>query len=164
MSLCLRFPLFNLFAFFTLFLELLNGKFITSKITLMGQVTIWLRHLEFIDEDDIINIFYTFLVLGMTSLKELDLSRCSKITDAGLKHVLSIKNLEKLCISETRLTADGVILLSSLSNLRLLDVGGIPVTDKALSSLQVTLYLSVNHYILYHWLSITTVYVVSLNI
>ncbi|XP_010915656.1 uncharacterized protein [Elaeis guineensis] len=84
-----------------------------------------------------INNSALWLVTGMTSLKELDLSRCSKITDAGLKHVLSIKNLEKLCISETRLTADGVMLLSSLSNLRLLDIGGIPVTDKALSSLQV---------------------------
>ncbi|XP_008783847.2 putative adenylate cyclase regulatory protein isoform X1 [Phoenix dactylifera] len=84
-----------------------------------------------------INNSALWLVTGMTSLKELDLSRCSKITDAGLKHVLSIKNLEKLCISETGLTADGVMLLSSLSNLCLLDIGGIPVTDKALSSLQV---------------------------
>lgn len=74
---------------------------------------------------------------GMSSLKELDLSRCSKVTDAGVRHLLSIPSLEKLCISETGVTANGVILLSSLTNLSTLDLGGLPVTDLALSSLQV---------------------------
>ncbi|KAK8935593.1 hypothetical protein KSP39_PZI013656 [Platanthera zijinensis] len=55
----------------------------------------------------------------------------------GLSKLLSIKSLEKLCVSEIRLSADGVILLSSFVNLRVLDLGGIPVTDIALSSLQV---------------------------
>ncbi|KAL2550992.1 Leucine-rich repeat (LRR) family protein [Forsythia ovata] len=76
-------------------------------------------------------------ISGMTNLKELDLSRCSKITDAGIEHLLSIPALEKLCISETGVTADGVALLTSLTNLLILDLGGLPVTDSALSSLQV---------------------------
>lgn len=73
----------------------------------------------------------------MTSLKELDLSRCAKVNDTAIRHIVSISTLEKLCISETGVTADGVILLSSLKNLSLLDLGGLPVTDLAISSLQV---------------------------
>ncbi|GAY39278.1 hypothetical protein CUMW_043150 [Citrus unshiu] len=76
---------------------------------------------------------------GMTCLKELDLSRCLKVTDAGMKHLLSISTLEKLWLSETGLTADGIALLSSLQNLSVLDLGGLPVTDLVLRSLQVEL-------------------------
>ncbi|GAB4857551.1 hypothetical protein Ancab_015459 [Ancistrocladus abbreviatus] len=76
-------------------------------------------------------------ITGMTSLMELDLSRCMKVSDAGVKHLLSIPHLEKLCISETGVTADGVKLLASLTNLSTLDLGGLHVTDVALSSLQV---------------------------
>ncbi|XP_057802636.1 uncharacterized protein LOC131017917 isoform X1 [Salvia miltiorrhiza] len=75
-------------------------------------------------------------ITGMTNLKELDLSRCSKITDAGIQHLLSLPALEKLRISETGVTADGVAILASLQNLLLLDLGGLPVTDSALNSLQ----------------------------
>lgn len=74
-------------------------------------------------------------------MKELDISRCSKITDAGLEHILSISNLERLCISETRVTSKGIIRLSSLVNLRSLDLGGLPVTDQAIDSLKVSLFL-----------------------
>lgn len=83
----------------------------------------------------------------MTSLKELDLSRCSKVNDAGMMHLLSIPTLEKLFISETSVSADGVTLLSSLNNLSSLDLGGLPVTDQALYSLQVSfiIYLTLYH-------------------
>lgn len=74
---------------------------------------------------------------GMTNLKELDLSRCSKITDAGLRHLTTIPILEKLWIPETGVTADGVILLTSLTNLSLLDLGGLHVSDSALCKLKV---------------------------
>lgn len=73
----------------------------------------------------------------MTSLKAVDLSRCSKVTDAGIKHLLSIQTLKKLCISETGVTANGVTLLSSLTNLSMLDLGGLCINDQALCSLQV---------------------------
>lgn len=78
----------------------------------------------------------------MSNLRGLDLSRCSKITDGGIRHLLSIPSLEKLCIPETGVTAKGVVLLSSLTNLSILDLGGLPVTDLALSSLQVEFSLS----------------------
>lgn len=77
---------------------------------------------------------------GMTSLKQLDLSRCTKVTDAGIKHLLSISQLEKLHLSQTGVTADGIKLLPALRNLSTLDLGGLPVSDLALSSLQVGFY------------------------
>ncbi|KAL3635691.1 hypothetical protein CASFOL_020238 [Castilleja foliolosa] len=83
-----------------------------------------------------INNSAVWSLTGMTNLKELDLSRCSKVTDDGIRHLLSVPSLEKLCISETGVTADGVAMLSSLTNLLVLDLGGLPVTDSALSSLQ----------------------------
>lgn len=78
----------------------------------------------------------------MSSLKELDLSRCFKVNDAGVNHILSISNLEKLHISETSVTAKGVKLLASLKDLSLLDLGGLPIDDMSLSSLQVILFFS----------------------
>ncbi|GFP86722.1 hypothetical protein PHJA_000816000 [Phtheirospermum japonicum] len=83
-----------------------------------------------------INNSAIWIITGATSLKELDLSRCSKVTDAGIRSLLSVPSLEKLCVSETGVTADGVALLASLTNLLVLDLGGLPVTDSALSSLQ----------------------------
>ena len=75
--------------------------------------------------------------LGMLSLKELDLSRCSRITDAGLAHIVSITHLEKLNISETKVTSKGINLLSCLVNLHSLDLGGLPCIDLAMDSLTV---------------------------
>lgn len=74
---------------------------------------------------------------GMTCLTELDLSRCSKVNDAGIEHLISISNLKKLGLSETGVSAEGVMRLSCLQNLHILDLGGLPVTDRALRSLQV---------------------------
>lgn len=77
-------------------------------------------------------------------MKELDLSRCSKVTDAGIKHLQSVVNLEKLWISQTGVKEAGISLLASLKKLSLLDLGGLPVTDQNLSSLQVPRFLYVN--------------------
>lgn len=73
----------------------------------------------------------------MKNLKMLNLSRCPKITDSGIKHLLSIPTLEELSISQTGVTSEGVLLLRSLKNLTMLDLGGLSVTDLALCSLQV---------------------------
>ncbi|EOY25009.1 Leucine-rich repeat family protein, putative isoform 1 [Theobroma cacao] len=95
----------------------------------------YLRSLNLADCHRINNSALWSLV-GMTSLKEVDLSRCMKVTDASIRHLLSISTLEKLWISETGITANGVALLSSLKNLSVLDLGGLPVTDTVLNSLQ----------------------------
>ncbi|XWS50080.1 hypothetical protein CRYUN_Cryun12cG0057600 [Craigia yunnanensis] len=95
----------------------------------------YLRSLNLADCHRINNSAIWSLV-GMTNLKEVDLSRCTKVSDAGVRHLIPISTLEKLWISETGITADGVVLLSSLKNLSVLDLGGLPVTDTALNSLQ----------------------------
>ncbi|KAK9145421.1 hypothetical protein Sjap_005324 [Stephania japonica] len=84
-----------------------------------------------------INNSTLWALTGMDTLKEVDISRCSKLTDAGIVHLLSISKLEKLFVSQTGLTEKGIIQLSSLRKLSVLDLGGLPVTDLALSSLQV---------------------------
>lgn len=71
----------------------------------------------------------------------MDLSRCVKVTDTAIKHLLSLSALEKLSISETGVTSDGVSLLGSLLNLSELDLGGLPVSDQTLISLQVICFV-----------------------
>lgn len=97
------------------------------------------RYLRYLNVADCHRITNSALwpLTGMTSLKELDLSRCSKVDDGAIDHILSIPNLEKLHISETSVTAKGVKLLASLGNLSHLDLGGLPVDDITLTSLQV---------------------------
>ncbi|KAE9614076.1 putative leucine-rich repeat domain, L domain-containing protein [Lupinus albus] len=97
------------------------------------------RHLRYLNIADSHRITSSALwpLTGMSSLKELDLSRCSKVNDAAIDHIISIANLEKLHISETSVTAKGVKLLASLINLSLLDLGGLPIDDISLTSLQV---------------------------
>jgi hypothetical protein len=70
------------------------------------------------------------------------------MSDAGIKHIASIDCLEKLHLSDTGLTDSGVILISALKNLQLLDLGGIHMTDKAFRSLQVYGLMMYNHFIL----------------
>ncbi|XP_068659593.1 uncharacterized protein [Aristolochia californica] len=96
------------------------------------------RHLRTLNIADCRGVTNSSLwpLTGMTSLKELDLSRCLKITDAGFEHLLSIPNLEKLFISETRVTTKALMRLSNFRKIRALDLGGLPVTDLALSSLK----------------------------
>ncbi|XP_078429075.1 leucine-rich repeat (LRR) family protein [Wolffia australiana] len=86
-------------------------------------------------------------ITGMVSLKDLDLSRCSKITDSGIEQILSIPNLEKLSISLTRVTSKGIKQLASLVKLRSLNLGGLPCTDQALGSL--TALVKLEHLVLW---------------
>ncbi|PPD73679.1 hypothetical protein GOBAR_DD29390 [Gossypium barbadense] len=122
-------------------------KYSVEEIDLRGENSVdaeWMaylgafRYLRSLNLGDChrINNSAVWSIVGMTSLKEVDLSRCMKVTDAGVKHLISISTLEKLWISETGLTANGVALLASLKNLSVLDLGGLPVTDSALNSLQ----------------------------
>ncbi|PSS04242.1 Toll-like receptor 13 [Actinidia chinensis var. chinensis] len=123
-------------------------KYTAEEVDLRGESTVdaeWLaylgafRYLRSLIVADCHRITNCALwaVTGMANLKEIDLARCSKVTDAGIRHLLSISTLEKINISETGVTAEGISFLSSLTNLSVLDLGGLPVTDLALSSLQV---------------------------
>lgn len=77
---------------------------------------------------------------GLASLREINLSRCAKVTDTGIMYLSTLPTLRKLWISQTGLTSRGITVLSKLHNLALLDLGGLPVTDEVLSSLQVASY------------------------
>ncbi|XP_059288781.1 uncharacterized protein LOC132042188 isoform X1 [Lycium ferocissimum] len=123
-------------------------KFCVEEIDLRGESRVdaeWMAYIGAFDnlrclnlsDCNKINNSAIWAITGMTNLKELDLSRCSKITNAGIRHLTSIPSLEKLWIPETGVTADGVVLLSSLTNLSLLDLGGLPVSDSSLGNLKV---------------------------
>ncbi|CAN4127212.1 unnamed protein product [Withania somnifera] len=123
-------------------------KFCVEGIDLRGESYVdaeWMTYIGAFDhlcslnlsDCNKINDSAIWAITGMTNLKELDLSRCSKITNAGVRHITTIPILEKLWIPETGVTADGVILLTSLTDLSLLDLGGLPVSDSALCNLKV---------------------------
>ncbi|KAK8955705.1 hypothetical protein KSP40_PGU021175 [Platanthera guangdongensis] len=78
-----------------------------------------------------------FNVLGHSRLKELDMSRCSKITDAGIKQLLSIKSLRKLEVFQTGQQDNDVAKVSHIKKMGLLDKGLIRRSDSALNSLYV---------------------------
>lgn len=107
-----------------------------NNSTLWPITGVYLSSSDFDDDDEKCR-FVFFFFSGLTCLKELDLSRCSKVKDAGIKHLQSVVNLEKLWISQTGVKEAGISLLASLKKLSLLDLGGLPVTDHNLSSLQV---------------------------
>uniref|UniRef100_A0ACD5TKH1 Uncharacterized protein n=1 Tax=Avena sativa TaxID=4498 RepID=A0ACD5TKH1_AVESA len=123
-------------------------RYSVEEIDFSGNITVdaeWVaylgafRYLKVLKMADCknVNSAAVWALSGMGTLKELDLSRCSRISDAGIKHIVSIDCLQKLHLSDTGLTDNGVMLLSALKNLQLLDLGGIHMTDKALRSLQV---------------------------
>ncbi|KNA13231.1 hypothetical protein SOVF_118760 [Spinacia oleracea] len=131
-----------------LFPSLLEAfKYSVEEVDLSGENTVdaeWMAYLGAFSYLHSLNVAECYRInnpalwplAGMTSLKQLDLSRCTKVTDAGIKHLLSISQLEKLHLSQTGVTADGIKLLPALRNLSTLDLGGLPVSDLALSSLQ----------------------------
>ena len=59
----------------------------------------------------------------------------TKITDAGLKHLVNLKNLKKLHLERTAVTDEGLANLSELSNLNYLNLYGTKVTDAGLDKL-----------------------------
>ncbi|EFJ16006.1 hypothetical protein SELMODRAFT_52320, partial [Selaginella moellendorffii] len=65
------------------------------------------------------------------------IDRCSKITNQGLEHILTLGKLKHLGLSETGIGEQGIGKLAVLRNLSHLDLGGLPVTDSHVSSLLV---------------------------
>ncbi|EFJ07955.1 hypothetical protein SELMODRAFT_132548 [Selaginella moellendorffii] len=68
------------------------------------------------------------------------IDRCSKITNQGLEHILTLGKLKHLGLSETGIGEQGIGKLAVLRNLSHLDLGGLPVTDSHVSSLLVSMY------------------------
>nr|XP_043611680.1 internalin I [Erigeron canadensis] len=127
-------------------------KYSVEKVDLRGESCVdaeWMAYLGAfhylyslnISDCHKINSSALWSLSGMNCLKELDLSRCSKVNDVGIRHLLSIQTIEKLFISETSVTTNGVMLLSSLTRLSKLDLGGLFISDMALTSLQVLTHL-----------------------
>jgi Leucine rich repeat len=69
-------------------------------------------------------LFLTDLNLGNT-----------KITDAGLKTLEGLKNLEHLLIHDTKVTDAGLKELTGLTNLQYLYLGGTGVTEASVAAL-----------------------------
>ena len=65
----------------------------------------------------------------------LNLGR-SSITDEGMQHIKSLKNLSKLHLEKTAVTDDGLAHLSELSRLEYLNLYGTAVTDNGLEHLK----------------------------
>jgi Leucine-rich repeat (LRR) protein len=73
---------------------------------------------------------------GPTEVTSLSLSE-SKVTDAGLKELKNLKNIQEFDLWDTQLTDEGLKELKDLTNLKVLRVLGTKVTDKGLKELKV---------------------------
>ena len=62
--------------------------------------------------------------------------RGSPVTDAGLKHLRGLTNLETLELSHTQITDDGLKHLTGLPNLNYLELAGTKITDAGLECLK----------------------------
>ncbi|MFK7844776.1 MAG: c-type cytochrome domain-containing protein [Rhodothermales bacterium] len=81
----------------------------------------------------------------------LNLGR-SSVTDAGMTHLKSLKNLSKLHLEKTAVTDDGLAHLSNLERLEYLNLYGTAVSDNGLEHLKTLTNLSA----LYLWQSSAT--------
>lgn len=75
------------------------------------------------------------LLAGLPRLRELRLTLCTGVTDAGLTHLAGATNLTGLDLGGTAVTDEGMLDLGSLANLRLLWLVGTGVTDTGLVDL-----------------------------
>ncbi len=77
-------------------------------------------------------------VKGLTKLTSLNLSYCSKITDAGLAHLKGLTKLETLGLAgSTQITDAGLVHLKGLTTLKWLSLLGCDkITDAGLAHLK----------------------------
>ena len=73
---------------------------------------------------------------GLTKLEGLYLTRCAKITDAGLVHLKGLTKLEGLYLTSTKITDAGLVHLKGLKNLQMLYLNSTKVTDAGVKSLE----------------------------
>ena len=73
-----------------------------------------------------------------TSLEDLDLCT-TRITDAGLKHLATLKNLRRLKLVNTQITDAGIESLGRLTNLKHLDIGDTQISLDGANKLRAVL-------------------------
>ncbi|MEK6249609.1 MAG: hypothetical protein N2C12_15610, partial [Planctomycetales bacterium] len=73
-------------------------------------------------------------VAGFTDTRHLSLER-TVVSDAGMKHLRLLKNLESLNLNLTRVTGKGLANIEGVSKLRLLELSGPRITDHSLKHL-----------------------------
>lgn len=73
-------------------------------------------------------------IAGFTELKRLSLER-TVVSDAGMKHLRLLKNLESLNLNLTRITGKGLRVLKGFNKLKLLELSGPRITDSSLKQL-----------------------------
>lgn len=66
------------------------------------------------------------VVRNFPELSKLDFTYSSHVTDAGLRHLVGLKQLKRLEMRKLNVTGKGLAFLSTLPNLEYLDVIGIP--------------------------------------
>ena len=72
---------------------------------------------------------------GLTSLERLSLTN-TKVTDAGLAHLKGLKNLGFLAIGYTKVTDAGLVHLEGMTELKRMDLMFTPTTDAGVKKLQ----------------------------
>eukprot|EP00898_Chlorokybus_atmophyticus_P008019 jgi/Chlat1/8218/Chrsp76S07666 len=70
-----------------------------------------------------------------SSLEDLSLARCSKVTDSAVPFLCQLLSLKRLDLSETGVSARGVRQLASLLCINSLALSGLPTDDTALTAL-----------------------------
>jgi len=104
----------------------------STSISKMQQ----LLSLDLTDTRDVNDEDLTILSTTLTSLKTLNISRCDKVTNAGVKKLSALKNLEELDLSWTGVGDSAVEDLYTLKNLRVIKLdSNFDVTDKSIIKL-----------------------------
>lgn len=69
---------------------------------------------------------------GMTKLKSLNLEQCTRVTSAGMDHLLKLPALEVLNLKQTRVEDEALDVLAKCSKLKELDLRNTSIGDEAL--------------------------------
>jgi len=105
---------------------------VSDAISKMPQ----LLSLDLIETRDINDADLTTFSVALTALKALNISRCDKITNTGVKKLGALKNLEELDLSWTGIGDAAVEDLATLKNLRVIKLdSNFDVTDKSIIKL-----------------------------
>ena len=108
-----------------------------KMVTQLNQVaTLELRGSRLVDDE------HMKLVVTMSNIRELNIER-SGVTNAGLADLAALPRLERLYVSEARLSADGLGVLATFPSLKQLGIGGLHISDDSLQSLQQLPFLEV---------------------